>query len=610
MRVRSIRRWLFALLAAVAIGSTVDLRATEQKSVLVLYANRRDSQVAIVGERELPGLLEDGLPEGLDYYAEYLDPGRFPDLVYESAFQDFIRSKYAGKRFDLIIAMQDVARQFLRVNRDRLVPGTLVVFFASAPGTARIENSTGVFGPVDFSGSVDLALALQPDLRHVFVILGAGSGDRSYESLARAQFARFEPRLTVAYLTGLPTKELDARLATLPSHSIVYYVVVDKDGAGRIFHPIAYLDRLAARTNAPTYSWVESAMDHGIVGGSLKSHVLQAQTIARQALRVLHGERADAVPVSSPNLNVLQVDSRQMRRWRIEESRLPAGTIVKFRQPSAWDLYGLYIIGAAVVVITQTLLIAGLLLQSEKRRRVESELRWREADLQNSYERIRDLGARLLQAQDTERSRIARELHDDISQQVALLEIDLEQLSGSIDADARLLASDARDRATSIARSVHDLSHRLHPAKLRLIGLVAALDGLRHELSRSDVAITFAYDGVPSALPQELTLCLFRVAQEALQNALKYSGARQISLDLRWSAHELTMTIVDDGAGFDVERAWGSGLGLVSMSERLEGVGGSVAVQSRPGEGTRVEASVPAHVVQRTLTDSITAELS
>jgi signal transduction histidine kinase len=390
----------------------------------------------------------------------------------------------------------------------------------------------------------------------------------------------------------------------------VYYVVVDRDGAGRIFHPIAYLDRLAAVVNAPIYSWVESAMDHGIVGGSLKSHVLQAQAIAGQALRVLHGERADLVPVSSPNLNVLQVDSRQMRRWGLEESRLPPGTIVKFREPSAWDRYGLYILSAAVVFITQTLLIAGLFLQSERRRRVESELRWREADLQNSYERIRDLGARLLHSQDTERSRIARELHDDISQQVALLEMDLEQLSGSIEAEPRLLAAEARDRATSIARSVHDLSHRLHPAKLRLIGLVAALDGLRHELSRSDVAITFAYDGVPSALPQELTLCLFRVAQEALQNALKYSGARQISLDLRWSARELTMTVVDDGAGFDVEGAWGRGLGLVSMSERLEGVGGSVAVRSRRGEGTRVEASVPAHVVERTVADSIFAKFS
>ena len=142
-----------------------------------------------------------GCPRGSIITPSTWTPGGSPTSVYESAFQDFIRSKYAGKRFDLIIAMQDLAIEFLRVNRDRLFPGTPVVFFASAPGTARIENSTGVFGPVNFSGSVDLALALQPDLRHVFVILGAGSGDRSYESLARAQFARFEPRLTVAYLT-------------------------------------------------------------------------------------------------------------------------------------------------------------------------------------------------------------------------------------------------------------------------------------------------------------------------------------------------------------------------------------------------------------------------
>ena len=120
-------------------------------------------------------------------------------------------------------------------------------------------------------------------------------------------------------------------------------------------------------------------------------------------------------------------------------------------------------------------------------------MRASQAELRTSYERVRDLGARLLRAQDTERARIARELHDDISQQVALLEIDLELLSG---ADRGLAGGleETLNRAHGIARSVHDLSHRLHPAKLRLIGLVSALHGLQRELSRSDLAITFTHD--------------------------------------------------------------------------------------------------------------------
>ena len=116
---------------------------------------------------------------------------------------------------------------------------------------------------------------------------------------------------------------------------------------------------------------------------------------------------------------------------------------------------------------------------------------------------------------------------------MALLTIDLELLGERAEVTVEPLADEASNRAHDIAKSVHDLSHRLHPARLRLIGLVAALNGLRHELSRtSGIAITFTHDHVPSTLPPDLTLCLFRIVQEALQNAVKHSRARQISVHL------------------------------------------------------------------------------
>ena len=125
------------------------------------------------------------------------------------------------------------------------------------------------------------------------------------------------------------------------------------------------------------------------------------------------------------------------------------------------------------------MLIAGLLVQRTRRRQAEARVIGSQEALRTSYERIRDLGGRLLSAQETERSRIARELHDDISQQVALLSIDLELLDGKAAGAGQQLAGDALNRAQQIAKSLHDLSHRLHPAKLRLIGLVPAINGLR-----------------------------------------------------------------------------------------------------------------------------------
>jgi signal transduction histidine kinase len=182
---------------------------------------------------------------------------------------------------------------------------------------------------------------------------------------------------------------------------------------------------------------------------------------------------------------------------------------------------------------------------------------------------------------------------------MALLEIDLELLGRTVQGGAAGLAGEALTRAQSVARSVHDLSHRLHPAKLRLIGLVAALNGLQRELSSSsDIAIRFTHENVPATLPPDLTLCVFRVVQEALQNALKYSRALQVSVHMAGGASELTLTIIDDGQGFDVATAWGKGLGLISMAERLEAIGGTLEIRSQPGAGTRLELRAPFRVAE------------
>jgi signal transduction histidine kinase len=123
--------------------------------------------------------------------------------------------------------------------------------------------------------------------------------------------------------------------------------------------------------------------------------------------------------------------------------------------------------------------------------------------------------------------------------------------------------------------------------------VVAALQGLQHELAQSGVSVTFTHDNVPPNLSPEITLCLFRIAQEALQNALKHGQARRISIDLRGTRSDLALTVIDDGIGFDLDPAWGKGLGLISMDERLEAVGGRLAIFSRPGAGARLEVVVP-----------------
>jgi len=586
-------RWLAAIAAVAAIAPDASAFAEDvQRQVLVLYSTRRDAQIVTVGEREFPRIIDQGLREGLDYYSEYIDRARFPSASYKRAFRDFLRLKYKDKRFDAVIAVQDLALDFVREYRTELFGDSPIVFFAT-PAAVQPTNSTGLVANLDFSGTLAFITQLQPDVRHVFVVSGTEVGDQEYEALARRQFHPFESQLAITYLTGLPTPDLERRLSSLPQHSAVYYVVVNRDGAGDYVHPLEYLDRISAAANAPVYSWVDSAMEHGIVGGSLKSQQAQAQAVAQLALRVLRGEPADSIPVASSNLNVSQVDWRQLRRWRISEAAVPAGTLVKFRESTPWDRYKGYIIGAIALLLAQSVLIAGLVALRARRRTAEARLREREAELRISYDRIRYLGQRLLSAQEAERSRIARELHDDFAQQLALLAINLEQMTDARARNSATLAQAALDRLHSLARGMRDLSHRLHPAKLQLIGLVPSLASLQRELTRPDFTVTLTHENIPAALPHEVTLCLYRIVQEALQNAIRHSSAREVRISLHGAVDQLTLTIVDDGVGFDVDAAWGKGLGLLSMSERLESIDGSVKIRSGPGAGTRVDVVVP-----------------
>jgi signal transduction histidine kinase len=231
----------------------------------------------------------------------------------------------------------------------------------------------------------------------------------------------------------------------------------------------------------------------------------------------------------------------------------------------------------------------GLLIHRSRRRRAEEELRNNRNELRASYERNRDLGARLLNAQENERARIARELHDDICQRMLLLTIDLESLPQGKGEAAAHAAEAARD----ISRSLHSLSHRLHPTRLRVIGLVAALKRLCAEVSRGGFAVSFKHEGVPPTLAPELMLCVFRLVQEALQNAIKHSRSSEVSVSLMAASDELGVRVVDNGVGFDVNGAWRNGLGLISMLERVEAIGGSLQIRSTPGGGTSVVATMP-----------------
>jgi PAS domain S-box-containing protein len=213
-------------------------------------------------------------------------------------------------------------------------------------------------------------------------------------------------------------------------------------------------------------------------------------------------------------------------------------------------------------------------------------------------EALADVSRKMVEVQEEERARIARELHDDINQRLSLIVVELDQLAldppGSKEEVGRRL-TEVAERLTEISAEVQSISHQLHSPKLELLGISTAMKSLCREFAaRQRVEIDFRSGEIPRDVPHEVSLCLFRVLQEALHNAAKHSKVRHFEVRLDSGTNELDLTIVDRGAGFDAETAMKKGgLGLISMRERVRLVNGAIAIESKPMSGTTIHVRVP-----------------
>lgn len=734
---------VFVLLTSLHVGLGGRAAAQDrQLSVLALYSTRRGAPAAAELDATLERTLLQSFAGRLDYYSEHLDLARFPDPPHEKALRELLRSRYGTRRPDLVVATSDAVLDFVRRHGPDLFPGTPVVF-SSGPGVEAMPNSTGVISEIDFRSTLDIALGLQPETRHVFVLSGASEFDRYYRVLAREQFTGLDGRLTFTYLDGLPMSEVLARVASLPAGSIIYYLSVTEDGLGHRFVGVDPLDEVASTANAPVYAWHTVGLGRGMVGGSMMSSEVLGRAVGQLALRVLEGEDPDSIPPTTLDPDLVEFDWQQLQRWRIDEARLPAGSTVLYRPPGVWERYKLYIIVGAATLLVQTALIGALLVGRSRRRRIESALRHNQdryvlattagavgvwdwnleaneihidlqlksmlgyeeneigtrlddwgrlvhpddadavwaatracidgetEDLQHEHRMLRkdgtvrwflargsvlrgpdgvayrmvgtdtditdrkraqtaiqqneaalraysaevqNLAGRLIVAQEEERTRIARDLHDDVSQQVAGLSIALSSLrrqaaSPGPDHDLEGTLTALQHRTVALAESVRTLSHDLHPSVLQHGGVVRALGAHCAEVERvQGFRVSFQADDDLGGLSPGITLCLFRVAQEALRNAATHAEAGHVDVHLRRIGNDAELTVADDGKGFDIKLAGGSGrggLGLLSINERVRLAGGTVSIVTTLTKGTRVQVRIPIRVAS---SDSDVAE--
>lgn len=708
----------FVILALIATPTGLLLalaaaKAAPEKNVLILESFTVGDRAQAV--ERLESTLRSRVDAPVNFHIEYLESLRFRNPAYEDGAVETLRRDYGAHKLDLVVADFYPALRFAIKHRNEIFPRVPIIFVGVS--AVRIQGEdlgpgvTGISTINYIRGTLGLALLLHPGTRNVAVVSGDSDFERYWVGKTDEQIRLHADELQEIDLVGLPASQLHERILMLPPHTIVLFEMLPSASSEPAVGTYDLLEEIAQ--HAPTYCPANYCLGHGVVGGSYVDASDVGVKAGEIGARLIKGEKAESIPAVTETSEVPYIDWRQLQRWHIPESALPSGTVIRYRQPSVWELYRKYIIAAVVVMFLQALLIGGLLWQRLRKRKVEAALRenedrlrvmsdaapsliwtsdadgtvtyqneerldfstlsagmalgekWKRyihpddlegvleanarayenrsgfskeyrlrrrdgvyrwmydlavprispdgaflgfigsaidvTDQKMAQDALEELSGKLIEAQEKERSRIARELHDDICQRLAVLGLDLDRANSPSDVsssrqNARIM--EIRQQCAEIANDVQALSHELHSSKLDYLGLVAATRSFCAEFSKlKNVNVAFIDEHVPHPLPKDVSLCLFRVTQESLHNALKHSGAKNFTVSLRGTRGRVRLEVKDGGVGFDTGAATRRmGLGLVSMQERVHLVKGVFHIESKPSQGTSVVASVPLSV--------------
>ena len=325
-------------------------------------------------------------PYQIEFYSENLETTLFSDKDSQRRFREWYVRKYRERKPDVIIAAGRGSIKFMIDWHEAGFPNTPVVFCGSEESMIDElkpdSHFTGVWAVAQPEMTLKAALQLQPATKHVVVVGGVGEFDRNDEAIVKKSLSSYESKLEFTYLTDLTMPALLERLRHLPSKTVVIHTSIMEDAAGaRFIDSNQSLPMVVRAANAPVFVLDDVDFGSGAVGGNLLSWAATGQIAASMALKILNGERPESISIVK-SANEYMFDWRALRRWGFKESNLPPGSVLLYRQPSAWELYSGYIIGSISLILVEALLIFGLLWQRARRRKVEAELAI-------TYERLR-----------------------------------------------------------------------------------------------------------------------------------------------------------------------------------------------------------------------------
>lgn len=350
--------------------------AEQRKRVLLLFAEDQSFPMITALGQSIRSTLSNRSASRIDFFTEYLDRARINDAAYEAELFSFWRKKYEGQKVDLIVVCIASALDLLSKHQSDFFPGAPVVYcvlFEEELSRIKLPpGATGVWSEKPFRPTLECALKLHPDTKHVSVIYGSSDFEQGILEIARGELRDFESEVEIDYLTDLTMSEMQARLASLPEHTIVLFGSFAKDSAGAVFTGPESLSRLSPVSPEPMYGFSSTLIGSGIVGGSLIRFELLGESVAESGARILAGERPQDI-ASHGVPTVAMFDWREVQRWGISEKNLVAGSQVLFREQTFFERHRFRIAAGITLLVFETLLIAALLVGRARRVKVEEE---------------------------------------------------------------------------------------------------------------------------------------------------------------------------------------------------------------------------------------------
>jgi len=560
---------------AIAFAQAPD---TEGKPRRVVILNAADPYLpAFIA---LDGALRDAIRAGSgvppELHAETLDMHRFPRLQLDHDVAALLRKKYDGLKVDVVVAAAPIALDFAWRHHADIWPGAAIVFH-SVPAAMLDERSLdprtiGIPVQLDFGPTLDLALSLRPATRRVAVVAGTADPDRRNLSLARATLERYAGRLDVEYLVGLTLAKTIAAVRALPSHSVVLYLTVYRDGAGVPLVPRDVLAQVAAASPAPVFGIFETYLGNGIAAGSIATYGAQGRRAGELVVRVLNGDDPSAIDIQEPATSACIADWRQIHRWGIDEGLLPADCEIRFKELTAWDRYRWQILAALALTLAQSGLIVGLVLSRRRLQATQTSLRdefGRRTQAETTVSRLRSRLARFSKEHSlgTMATSISHEINQPLIAIQNYAQAAKRRLQSNVDDKPKLIElfekiEGQAERAGAITQRVRSLVNR-SDLQLQSVALGALLEEVigimepEAENRRCRIQWEIAGD-LPAVLADSLQVQLVLV--NLLQNAMQSTNSgneyeKGVSVDVRpVDEGEVQISVTDRGRGVPPDR--------------------------------------------------------